>query len=157
MRHLRAWRWEGKPSGLFLARSITLICVLMVPLQVRMLPALARSATWRPMGGERARVLAELDSLPGRHLVFVRYGPDHDSLPEWVYNEADIDRSKVVWARDMGDAQNAELINYFKGRHVWLVQPDEDPPKLSPYSVAKLPVTVKGHSASTASENQEHP
>jgi hypothetical protein len=139
MRHLRAWRWEGKPSGLFLARSIILICVLMVPLQVRMLPALARSGIWRPMGVERAEILAELDSLPGGHLVFVRYGPDHDSLAEWVYNEADIDHAKVVWARDMGPAENGELIKYFKERRLWLVKPDEEPPRLSPYGVGPDP------------------
>ena len=131
MRHLRAWRWEGKPSGLFLARSITLICVLMVPLQVRMLPALARPGVWRPMGVERAEILAELDSLPGGHLVLVRYGPDHDPLAEWVYNEADIDHAKVVWARDMGPAENGELIQYFKERRTWLLEADEMPPRLS--------------------------
>jgi len=34
----------------------------------------------------------------------------------------------------MGDAQNAELINYFKGRHVWTVDADEDTPQLLPYA-----------------------
>jgi hypothetical protein len=146
MRHLRAWRWEGKPTGLFLARSITLICVLMVPLQARMLPALARSGIWRPMGGERAEILAELDSLPGRHLVFVRYGPDHDSLAEWVYNEADIDHARVVWARDMGPAENEELIKYFKERRTWLLEADEMPPRLSAYrTIVKESVAAEDH------------
>jgi hypothetical protein len=91
---------------------------------------------------ERAAMLAELQQLPGHQLAIVRYGPDHDpSFHEWVYNEADIDRAKVVWARDMGLAQNKELIDYFKDRHVWLVDADEDPPKLSPYpaSADQLP------------------
>jgi hypothetical protein len=64
----------------------------------------------------------------------VRYSPNHDVLSrEWVYNEADIDRSKVVWARDMGDAQNQELIRYFNHHTVWLLEPDKTPPQLSPY------------------------
>jgi len=146
MRHLRAWRWEGKPSGLFLARSITLICVLMVPLQVRMLPALARPGVWRPMGVERAEILAELDSLPGGHLVLVRYGPDHDPLAEWVYNEADIDCAKVVWARDMGPAENGELIQYFKERRTWLLEGDEMPPRLSAFGpIVKERVAAEDH------------
>jgi len=38
-----------------------------------------------------------------------------------------------VWARDMG-AQNDELMSYFRTRKVWLVQPDYNPPKLTPYA-----------------------
>jgi hypothetical protein len=63
----------------------------------------------------------------------VRYGPKHNSFEEWVSNGADIDGSKVVWARDMGEAQTLELIRHFKDRTVWLVEPDKMPPALSPY------------------------
>ena len=85
------------------------------------------------MGPRRARSLAELESCGGQQLAIVRYGPDHYVHDDWVYNEANIDASRVVWARDMGTAPNQELIGYFKGRHVWLVEPDERPPKVSPY------------------------
>jgi hypothetical protein len=63
----------------------------------------------------------------------VRYASNHSSLEEWVYNRADIDGSKVVWARDMGEAKNLELIRYFKDRKVWLLEPDLIAPKLSVY------------------------
>ena len=83
---------------------------------------------------ERATVLADLERLPGRHLVIVRYGPHHPiDLHEWVFNDADIDSANVVWARDMGPAQNKELIDYFHDRHVWLVEADGTPPTVSPY------------------------
>lgn len=71
--------------------------------------------------------------MPGQHLVFVRYSSDHVPDLEWVYNLADIDHSKVVWARDMGAQHNAELVQYFKDRQVWVVEPDVIPPKLSAY------------------------
>src|SRR5437764_15179289 len=83
---------------------------------------------------ERAQVLRQLGREPGRHLVIVYYRPDHDVLREWVFNAADINGSKVVWARDMGAAQNKEVVAYFKDRRVWSLEPDEKPPKLSPYS-----------------------
>jgi hypothetical protein len=38
-----------------------------------------------------------------------------------------------VWARDMDEKSNQELLQYFKNRNVWLLEPDESPPKLSPY------------------------
>ena len=53
----------------------------------------------------------------------MRYRPDHEILEEWVYNDADIDGAKVVWARDMGTAKNQELLDYYKDRRVWLVEP----------------------------------
>jgi len=87
----------------------------------------------------RPRVLADLEHREGRQLAIVKYKPDHQSNDEWVFNGADIDGEKVVWARDMGVAQNEELIKYFKDRHVWLVEPDEKPPRLSPYPLAVSP------------------
>src|SRR2546425_1441727 len=134
MRHLRKWRWEGKPTGLFLVRAIVLICLFMIPLQARTLGARPQPGTWPAMGPERASVLVQLDSLPEQQLVLVRYRPDHDTLVEWVYNRANIDKSKVVWARDMGAAENEELIHYYKYRRAWLLEADETPPRLAPYS-----------------------
>ena len=82
---------------------------------------------------DRARTLKQLENTPGEHLVLVRYQPGHDViLNEWVFNNADIDGSKVIWARDMG-AQNAELLTYFSGRKFWLMEPDYNPPRLTAY------------------------
>jgi hypothetical protein len=84
----------------------------------------------------RARVVEELERTPGKHLVIVRYRHDHDfAYDEWVFNGADIDASKVVFARDMGP-DNAELMDYFKSRQVWFAEPDEGPGKLVPYRPA---------------------
>ncbi len=86
-----------------------------------------------PLGLERAGALRHLEALPGRQLAIVRYFPGHNPLDDWVYNAADIDGSKVVWARDMGADRNQELIRYFKDRVVWLVEPDIAPLRISPY------------------------
>ena len=72
-----------------------------------------------------------------QHLVIVRYHPGHDYLlDEWVFNTADINSARVIWARDMGPEKNKELVGYFSGRRVWLVEPDLKPiePKQYPAS-----------------------
>src|SRR5258708_20038516 len=62
-----------------------------------------------------------------------RIRPNHDPLLDWVYNGADIDRQKVVWARDMGAEKNEELLCYYKDRRWWLLDADASPPRLVPY------------------------
>jgi hypothetical protein len=82
---------------------------------------LAHLLSWccsEPVKMDRAAVQASLEASPGQHLVIVHYGAAHSFAREWVYNAADIDAAKVVWARDMG-AQNEELRRYFAGRKVW--------------------------------------
>ena len=70
---------------------------------------------------------------PGKHLVMVRYEQDHNIHDEWVYNGADIDGAKVLWARELDAQQNAKLFAYFKDRQIWLVTPDSDNEYLEPY------------------------
>jgi hypothetical protein len=84
---------------------------------------------------ERARILEALNEKEGTHLVLVRYAPDHNPHQEWVYNEADIDGSKVVWAREMDGARNCEIVKYFKDRRIWLLEADAPTPILTPYPV----------------------
>ncbi|HEV2445107.1 MAG TPA: hypothetical protein VGS58_04265, partial [Candidatus Sulfopaludibacter sp.] len=75
-----------------------------------------------------------LDRVPGRLLVFVRYSPRHRFQDEWVYNRADIDGARVVWARDLGADEDRTLVDYYRGRTMLLLEPDAVPPLLSPYA-----------------------
>ena len=74
-----------------------------------------------------------LAGLPGKLLVFVRYYPRHIFQDEWVYNAADIDGARVVWARDLGAEEDEKLIRYYPGRRVLLLEPDQPVPKLAEY------------------------
>jgi hypothetical protein len=152
MRHLRLWRAGGEPVGLVLVRLTVAVCVILAglrlfaePLHLDFPVSPAGSASWwygpGLRGAARARVEVGLERLPGLQLAIVRYSPSHDSLDEWVYNAPNIDGSKVIWARDMDPAENLELIHYYKNRKVWLVQPDLDPVKISPYYPA-APLTI---------------
>ena len=84
----------------------------------------------------RIAVQADVAKTAGRLLIFVRYWPQHPFQDEWVYNGADIDGQRVVWARDLGSAENEKLIAYYGERKVMLLEPDARPPELSAYAVA---------------------
>lgn len=73
---------------------------------------------------KHATVEQRLDRLPGEHLVLVRYGPRHQMYEELVYNRADIDRSKTIWARSLGAKKDAELIRHYPDRDVWMLYED---------------------------------
>jgi hypothetical protein len=134
MRHLRTWRWQGRPTGQFLVRAMVVMCILMIPVQTHLLAAAPEPGSWAAIGPERVALEEQLRSLPGPQLVLVRYRPNHDPFLDWVFNGADIDGQKVVWARDMGAEKNEELLRYYSDRRVWLLEADDAPPKLSPYA-----------------------
>jgi hypothetical protein len=82
----------------------------------------------------RKPVEQHLAATPGQHLVLVRYSKDHNSGEEYVYNDADIDHAKTVWAREIPGMDLTPLLTYFRSRDVWLFEPDADNGSVSPYS-----------------------
>jgi hypothetical protein len=155
MRYLRQWRPGGEPAGLFLVRAVAVACLVLCGVRAFAAPLHIAVARWpamwygsAPLGIPRANVVRQLTSLPGRQLAIVRYAPEHNAEDEWVYNAADIDGSRIVWAREMDPASTARLIQYFASRRVWLVEPDASPPRVSPYAEARcLPQVTVGRSA----------
>jgi hypothetical protein len=81
----------------------------------------------------RKPVEEQLKALPGEHLVLVRYSKDHNSGEEYVYNDADIDHARIVWAREIPGMDLAPLLSYFRNRDMWLYEPDADDSSVRPY------------------------
>jgi len=104
----------------------------------RLAQALLPYETWDAINHQnpqrRIFVNQELEKMPGQLLVFVRYDyPLHIFQDEWVYNRADIDDSRIVWARDLGAEEDEKLLQYYPGRKALLLQPDVKPPVLTGY------------------------
>jgi hypothetical protein len=127
VRHLRQTR-----LGYTFSQAIPVILILTLCVRAFAAPlgleyhTLARRLSWCCEVKEsqaRADLEKKLSALPGRHLVIVHYGPKHSFDREWVYNAANIDESKIVWARHLGSGDD-ELKRYFGSRLVWNVEVD---------------------------------
>jgi hypothetical protein len=129
LRH--AHHWAGRKMG----RNGVLITGLVAAYVVvfALLTSLHLTGPLPSFPTNRARIASQLEQTPGKHLVIVRYGKQHEYHHEWVYNSSDIDAAKIVWARDMGDGPNIRLIEHFRDRRPWLLSPDKQPGCLEPY------------------------
>jgi hypothetical protein len=154
---IRRMRETGQ-AGLFLSRSLPIVCVigLLIPMCGRFIDPFVNKQIaklwhdefWVPAA--QSKSLYWLDKQPGKHLVIVRYIPlpedsDNDAVFKmrtmredtgWVYNRANLDTAKVVWARELDPESNRQLLKRFPDRKVWLAEPDKDPSPLQPYSTA---------------------
>src|SRR6266404_4971361 len=142
MRYVRPLFFGARAVGLGITRAIVVSCFLLAVVRISA-PTLGialtppKLKTWAAENykfPERPAMASVLKGLGGLHLVFVlaQNQTDQETF-DWVYNAADIDASKIVWARDLGPAKNQELINYFSARKVWIVDPKGTPPTLMPY------------------------
>jgi hypothetical protein len=148
-RHLRAWQ-RNRHLGIGLSRTlISAFCAAIVlgglgraiePL----LPAGFRHITpiWEslyPPKRLRDEVTAKLEQIPGKHLTFVRYSPDHCFCEEWVFNTADPRSQRVVYVRPYTPESDQALIENFHEFDVWVLEPDLQPYHLSRLSDSSVP------------------
>jgi hypothetical protein len=126
IRHLRVMRIGHRRLGLALSRAIVLLLALDTSIYIGF--RTCSPLPWTCQGDpSRAAIEQKLQHTPGKHLIMVRYEKDnHNIHDEWVYNGAEIDGAKVLWARELDPQQNAKLLAYFKDRKIWLVTPDSD-------------------------------
>jgi hypothetical protein len=138
IRHLRRMRISERPLGIALSRAIVLLLVLDTATYVSF--RICSPLPWTCQGDvSRAAIAETLERTPGKHLIIVRYdNENHNIHDEWVYNGAEIDSAKVLWARELDAEQNRKLLEHFKDRTAWLVTPDTDNTYLQPYTVPGL-------------------
>ena len=133
-RHLRAWS-RRRHHGVAISRNLVAAASLAV-----FLITAARAADLAKPGGipevkkilapllpamkPRDRVIQQLSALPGKHLVFVYYPPDHPYIDEWVFNGADIPGDRIVFSRLVDSQSDSALIRAMPGYTVWLVDSD---------------------------------
>jgi uncharacterized protein (TIGR03437 family) len=125
MRHLRA-------RSAFAFRA--LILLIFASTLVTAAGGLLDPAAVDTVASPRSKVTQQLQALGGKHLVLVRYSPDHSFHFGVIYNSADIDHAPIVWARALDLASNKALTNYYRDRKAWIFNPDEEPLTLTPFT-----------------------
>jgi len=137
LRHLRTMGTTRLAWGKALARASVLLLFTSTSI------AVARKECdplyWTCTGDQsRTLVLQKLQAEPGKHLVMVRYNEDDLSVhDEWVFNGADIDGAKILWARELDKTQNDKLFKYFRDRKVWLATTEDGHLVFGPYEPPK--------------------
>ena len=137
MRHANAFEWRGRRVGSIVVRLI--VVLLFVQIGASALEGHCDPYEHHCEGIPRRDAIAKrISALPGKHLVLVHYEADHDPNFEWVYNGAEIDSAKLLWARELDKEQNSKLLNYFKDRQIWIVDADDDDAVVAPYVAPQL-------------------
>jgi len=131
-RHLRTMKVAGRPVGRALSRAA--IVLLAVDTAFAVAHGVCDPLHWSCQGDpSRAAIIEKLSQTREKHLIIVRYGENHNVHDDWVFNGADIDGAKVLWARETNAEQNARLFDYFRERKIWLIYPEVDNTELLPY------------------------
>jgi len=132
IRHLRTMKVAQRPVGRALSRAVVMLLAVDAVLAVA--GGVCDPLHWSCQGDpSRAAIIEKLSQTPEKHLIIVRYGEDHNVHDDWVFNGADIDGAKVLWARETNAEQNARLFDYFRDRKIWLIYPEVDNTELLPY------------------------
>ena len=83
-----------------------------------------RGESWETTWAEkRAAMIQQLERQPGSDVVFVRYTTEYDTVKsEWVFNDANIENSPVIWVRWGSSELNDKVMDCYSGRKFWLLE-----------------------------------
>ena len=124
---MRSARWRGP---LVLLAMLTLFPILVLDYS---------SALQAPRETQRSMLMKRLESMGGRHLVFVDYAegwPAWEPNTEWVYNGADLNAGRILFAHLRSVEENRQLMDDAKDRVAWsvMVGPGPADVKVAPYA-----------------------
>jgi len=129
-------RLAKRPVGLEVALFASIIlfqcCTAFSIAQARSSRGEGWETTWAE---KRATILGRLSNQPGLDVVLVKYPAEYDVVNcEWVFNEANIEQSQVLWVRWGPKQMNEAVIHAYSKRRFWLLEFDEhSEPMLSRY------------------------
>jgi len=156
LRHLAAWSGKGLLNGRIVANGIILgsVVITVTYTVTEWVPHPVPDAmAWSLRRNELEQRLA---SSSTRDLVLVRHASCAQTglqWEQWVYNRAELDLAPVVWAHDLGDERNRQLLQYFQGRQVWYLDLERDRfsalPNHAKQTISRMGSPARSHVSST--------
>lgn len=128
LRQIEAWRVNSQSVGRPMVRAIVVTQLVMGGYALWF----AVNQNDRAQISHRQEIVENLQKQDGEHLILVRYAPKYSPMQEWVYNGANVDQSKVIFARELGQSSDQELFNYYPHRKTWLLEVDRNKVQLHP-------------------------
>ncbi len=125
------WLWNWRVFGLRAGAFAAVVLCGFVLVQSPFEPTL-RATAGASYGSKRLLIQRELEAIPGRHLVVVEYGPRHSFHQDWIHNSANIEDSRIAWARSINPKRDDQLADHFRDRKIWRLYVDDDAPRLEP-------------------------
>jgi hypothetical protein len=129
LRFVRTRTWRGRPLGRWVFAGVLVFLMVLFAIRIEQRARIAG----KPWALDRARMLNQLEAMPGEHLILVEYQPNHVLSDEWVFNGPDIPAQKVIWARSMTPDADSMLVKHFPRRTVWMLEADASPPRLAEF------------------------
>ena len=80
----------------------------------------------------KAEMEKAIEKLPGKYIAVVSYGSDYTVHDEIVYNKADIENAKLIWAYDLGEEKNKVLLSYYNNRKILRIKISGSQIKIKP-------------------------
>ena len=86
----------------------------------------------------RRQIVENLRSQGGKHLIFVETDEARPADARfYVYNEAEIANSRIIWAHNLNSDENRVLIEHYGNRKIWLLKNINSGAVLAEYDVSK--------------------
>lgn len=112
LRALAASRWRGHRVG---PVAVLAIFAIQIASFAHQIPAHRPDATdW---ARQRSELHSQLLASPGSDLILVDY--PNGRPDSWVWNDANINASDVVWAESLDETRDRALIDRFTARRIW--------------------------------------
>ena len=117
---LRSWQWRGRETGRVLVRAVAIGWLAGAGM------CAAEGVVQNSQVIDQLQFVAMKPELSaGRHLIFVNYSPMAELTSgfenEFVYNPANLETSRIIWARYFGPDADLPVATHFAGRQLWLL------------------------------------